>query len=146
MFGSKIAQCYNRIISNWKHQMFAVKRLLILPLLGCESLSRLMTILLRIMPTSANIPELDETLKRAETPLDLLVEYINFWARITNVEPINIDRESGYIITWDELDKIWTEVFNILKENTGYPIELIQTIWWIIAQSVPDHPNSNGKN
>ena len=99
----------------------------------------MLTSLAAIIPKSENIPDIMESLKNAETPLDLLIDYINFWARYTNIDLIKIDKSDGYIMTWDEMNAVWLDVLNILKENSSLPVIVIEAVWMAIANSVPEY-------
>ena len=87
--------------------MFAVQKLLSLPFAGGEDVLGMITKLESFLPSTKNIPSLVESLKNAETPLDLLIDYVNFWARFTGIELLKIDRSNGYIINWEEMNGVW---------------------------------------
>ena len=119
--------------------MFGLHKLLHLPFIGEEVVSQMLTSLAAIIPTSEDIPDIKDSLKNAETPLDLLIDYINFWARLTSIDLIKIDKSDGYIMSWDEMNAIWISVLNILKENTSLPITVIEAVWLAIANIVPEY-------
>ena len=119
--------------------MFGLHKLLYIPFIGGDVVSQMLTSLAALIPKSENIPDIMESLKNAETPLDLLIDYINFWARYTNIDLIKIDRSDGYIMTWEEMNAVWLSVLNILKENTSLPVAVIEAVWVAIATSVPEY-------
>ena len=102
-------------------------------------MSQMLTSLAAIIPKSEDIPDIKESLKYTTTPMDLLVDYINYWARFTNIDLIKIDKSDGYIMSWDEMNAIWISVLNILKENTRLPITVIEAVWLAIANIVPEY-------
>ena len=119
--------------------MFGLHKLLYIPFIGGDVVSQMLTSLAAIIPKSEDIPDIMESLKNAETPLDLLIDYINFWARYTNIDLIKIDKRDGYIMTWEEMNAVWLDVLNILKENSGLPVTVIEAVWMAIANSVPEY-------
>ena len=118
--------------------MFGIENLLSLPLLGGKVVSKMLTSLAAIIPTTENIPNLTESLRNADTPFDLLIDYVNFWARFTGIDVLNIDRSGGILITWEEMNAVWMEVMKILKKSTSLPVALIEAVWVAIANLVPD--------
>ena len=52
---------------------------------------------------------------------------------------IKIDRSDGYIMTWEEMNAVWLNVLNILKENSSLPVAVIEAVWVAIATSVPEY-------
>ena len=70
--------------------MFGLHKLLYLPFIGGEVVSQMLTSLAAIIPTSEDIPDIKDSLKNAGTPIDLLIDYINFWARLTSIDLIKI--------------------------------------------------------
>ena len=119
--------------------MFGLHKLLYIPFIGGDVVSQMLTSLAAIIPKSEDIPDIMESLKNAETPLDLLIDYINFWAKYTNIDLIKIDRSDGYIMTWEEMNAVWLNVLNILKQNSSLPVAVIEAVWVAIATSVPEY-------
>ena len=117
--------------------MFAIKKLLSLPFAGGEIVAGMITKLESILPGTENMPSLVESVKNAETPLDLLIDYVNFWARFTGIDLLKIDRSKGYIISWEEMNSVWRDVLKILKKNASLPVSLIKAVWVAIANMVP---------
>ena len=117
--------------------MFAIKKLLSLPFAGGEIVAGMITKLEAILPGTENMPSLVESVKNAETPLDLLIDYVNFWARFTGIDLLKIDRSKGYIISWEEMNCVWRDVLKVLKKNASLPVSLIEAVWVAIANMVP---------
>ena len=46
----------------------------------------------RFSPILQIVPNIQEALADAESPFDLLVDYVNFWANFTGVREIQIDK------------------------------------------------------
>ena len=42
-----------------------------------------------------SMPNMKESLDLAETPFDLLIDFVNFWARFTGLESMKIDKVSS---------------------------------------------------
>ena len=119
--------------------MFVLQKLLFLPFIGGEVVSQLLTGLAAVLPKSENIPDIKESLQSAETPLDLLIDYVNYWARFTKIDLLVMDRRAGYIMTWEEMDELWLAVLKTLKQNSSLPVALIEAVWVAIANTVPDY-------
>ena len=146
MLGFKKVISFPSIKENVLHELLilpsvggnVLKELISLPFVGGDVVLGLLTSLSAILPKSENIPSLKESIVGAESPMDLLIDYVNFWARFTGIEMIKIDKRQGYLITWEEMNEVWMEIGNMLKKNTSLPISLIEAVWDAIASGVPE--------
>ena len=145
MFGFRELLSLPSISRNIFHEILILPSLgenvlqeLISPFVGGDVVLGMLTSLSAILPKSDNKPSLKESIVGAESPMDLLIDYINFWARFTGIEMIKIDRRQGYLITWEEMNEVWMEIGNMLKKNTILPISLIEAVWDAIASVVPE--------
>jgi len=62
---------------------------------------------------------IQETLTNAESPFDIMVDYTNFWGRVSGFEFLKIDKSDGIFITWTEMNGIWREMMEKMKVSTG---------------------------
>ena len=61
-----------------------------------------------LSPVVNVVPNLSESLSSAETPFDLMVDYLNFWARNTGIEMIHVvDKVDIFFV-----NKWWTKTKN----------------------------------
>ena len=47
-----------------------------------------------VSPLVSVMPNITDSISSAESPFDLLVDYLNFWARVTGMDILKIDKVS----------------------------------------------------
>merc|ERR1739848_970851 len=67
------------------------------------------------------------SLTEAETPFDLAVDFLNYWADFTGMDIIK--KTDGVLITWEEMNDVWLEIMKNIENIPGVPLALLNTVW-----------------
>ena len=55
-----------------------------------------------------------------ETPIDLYIEIVNFVAAFPGLDGLKIDRNKGYLMSWNEMNDIWAKSFKSVKKYPSW--------------------------
>ena len=82
------------------------------------------------------LPNISGSLQSAETPFDIAVDFLNFWANVTGVEMIRTRKTDGVLISWDEMNAVWLEIMARLWSVPGVPVFLLRTVWFQLSSGL----------
>ena len=60
--------------------------------------------------------EVTQTIAKVKTPIDMYILIINLLAKFPGLDNFRINRNNGYIMTWDEMNEVWMEGLQNLKK------------------------------
>eukprot|EP00092_Neocalanus_flemingeri_P011383 GFUD01012266.1.p1 GENE.GFUD01012266.1~~GFUD01012266.1.p1 ORF type:complete len:106 (-),score=13.90 GFUD01012266.1:238-555(-) len=69
--------------------------------------------------------EVTQVIVRADTPIDLYIEFINLLAKIPGMNILKIDRSNGHLITWNEMNEVLLNNFRSIKSFPTWAVQLL---------------------
>merc|ERR550519_1939352 len=72
---------------------------------------------------------MNQSLRNAETPFDLTVDFLNYWADFTGLDIIKTNKTDGVVITWEEMNYVWLEIMKNIQTIPGVPVALLNAVW-----------------
>jgi len=70
--------------------------------------------------------ELSQALVKVETPFDLYIEMVNLVSRIPGMGGLNIDRNKGVVITWNEINQVWKEGVKTITKIPAWAVSILR--------------------
>ena len=70
--------------------------------------------------------DVTQALVKMETPFDLYIEMVNLMSRIPGMNLLKIDKKTGLVITWEEINEIWKERLGSFKKLPKWTVKLLK--------------------
>ena len=88
----------------------------------------------RVFTKNKAFPKIVDSLRNSDRPLDLLKNFVNFWADISGLKSLKFDSKRGDQVDFEEVNQTWTEVSSALSKIPQFPMDQIQNVWQLISR------------